>query len=127
MACGSKFVDNLHNGGIIADIDLETGELKTDGQDFFNNVYVRHPDTGYPIKGFRIPFFEEMKQMIEKAGASFEALLGWDIAITESGPVIIEINSSPGAVILQVPYVMQRIGMRHAVAKYLDAQPITFQ
>ena len=127
MASGEKYVDNLHNGGIIADIDLETGMVKTDGQDFSNHVFVRHPDTGYPIKGFHIPFFEEMKEMIKKAGSDFEALLGWDVAITESGPVIIELNSSPGAVILQIPYVMQRIGMRQAVAKYLEAEPVLLQ
>ena len=45
--------------------------------------------------------------------------LGWDIAITENGPTIIEVNIGPGARLLQVPYVAEGKGMKHVLEKYL--------
>lgn len=44
-------VDNGGAGGIIINIDKETGELVTDGVREDNTVYARHPDSGMPFKG----------------------------------------------------------------------------
>lgn len=121
MGSGSSYVDNLHSGGLIAGVDLETGIVDTEGVDFEGNLIPVHPDTGITIKGFQIPYWEEMKQTIEKAAETFKTgYFGWDIAITEDGPVIIEVNTSPGSVILQTPYVPHKKGMGHMVAPYVD-------
>lgn len=119
MGSGDKYVDNLHSGGIMTDIDIDTGVIVTDGVDFNNNVYTKHPDTGEPIKGFKIPYFEELKQMLMEAGDGIEGYYGWDVAIGENGPVIIEVNTNAGPTALQAPYVPDKIGMRHRIEKYL--------
>ena len=119
MGAGDSFVDNLHSNGIIADVDVNTGEVITDGVDFKNTVFKRHPDTGEPIKGFKIPYFEEMKTMIEEAGDEIEGYYGWDVAIGEKGPVIIEVNTNAGPTALQAAYVPENKGMRYVIEKYL--------
>lgn len=56
-------------------------------------VFYRHPETGIVFDGFQIPYFNEVKNIIIKASALFDLpLLGWDVAITPNGPVIIEVN-----------------------------------
>jgi len=54
-----------------------------------------HPVTKTVFEGFTIPFFAEAKELVLKV-ASFMPVLhlvGWDMAIGESGPVLIEGNS----------------------------------
>lgn len=108
MGNGDGYVDNLHSGGMIAAVDIQTGLVTTDGVDFNNRVFIRHPDTDTVIRGFQIPYFEELKQMIDIAGKDIEGYFGWDIAVTETGPVIVEVNTNPGAECLQIPYVPQK-------------------
>lgn len=119
MGHGSSYVDNLHSGGMSACINMETGIVETDAVDYANNVYERHPDTNTRIKGFKIPYFKEIKQLIEAAGKGIPGYLGWDIAITETGPIVIEVNTHPGADVLQAPYVPLRIGKRYLFDKFL--------
>lgn len=118
MGYGDSYVDNLHSGGMIAAIDIDTGVVVTDGVNFANDVFEKHPDTNTVIKGFTIPYFNELKTMIENAGAGIDGYFGWDIAITVNGPVVVEINTHPGAECLQIPYVPQQKGMRYVVEKY---------
>ena len=125
MGHGNSHVDNLHSGGMIACINIDTGVVETDAVDFANRVYERHPDTGIQIKGFQIPYFKELRQLIEKAGSGIPGYLGWDIAITETGPIIIELNTHPGADGLQTPFVPQKVGKRYVIAKFLaEEKPV---
>lgn len=119
MGRGNSCVDNMHSGGMVAGIDMETGEIVTDAADGKNHVYEKQPDTGVVMKGFKIPFFQEIKSMLEEAGKDMDGYYGWDIAIAEDGPVIIEANSRPEAGCLQIPYVPEKKGMRYVMEKYL--------
>lgn len=119
MGQGDSYVDNLHSGGMIAAVDMETGIVSTNAVDFANKEHEYHPDTGIKIKGFQIPYFQEMKAMIEKAGAGIPGYLGWDIAIAETGPVVVELNSHPEAGCLQTPYIFDRKGKRHVIERFL--------
>ncbi len=76
-------------------INMETGEVYTDLCDYSDNLYVEHPDTGFVAKGFKIPFWKEVLEMVEKAAAVVPQVgyVGWDVAISETGPVLIEGNS----------------------------------
>lgn len=125
MGHGNSYVDNLHSGGMIACINIETGVVETDAVDFANRIFKQHPDTNVTIKGFQIPYFKEIKQMIEAAGKGIPGYLGWDVAITETGPIIIELNTHPGADGLQTPFVPMRIGKRPVIEKYLGEQKVT--
>ena len=59
-----SIVDNLHSGGMVANVDLETGCLATDGADRNGDLWIEHPDTGVTIKGFKVPYFEEAKTVL---------------------------------------------------------------
>ena len=100
---GDSVVDNLKKGGIGANVNIETGVVDTIGMDYNGKSYTTHPNTGYPFLGLKIPFWEEAIQMVKQAHIRFQtcAILGWDIAITEERPVIIEANNAPGPMIHQ--------------------------
>lgn len=119
MGKGDSYVDNMHSGGLIAGVNLETGIVETNGTNYRNEVFEKHPDTGVVLKGFQIPYFKELKALVQEAGDGICAYLGWDIAISETGPVVVEVNTHPGAEILQSPYVPEGKGMRHVIEKYL--------
>lgn len=118
---GKSIVDNFHSGGMVAAIDLETGELVTDAADMEGNVFEKHPATGTVIKGFKIPYFAEVLELVKDACVKnkVEGYLGWDIAVTENGPVLIEVNVVPGVVLLSMPYVAERKGMKYVMEKYV--------
>ena len=98
-----KFVDNMHNGGIGAQVDIETGIVTTFGRDYSNNDYAYHPVSGAQFIGFSVPFWKEAKNLVKEAHRRLPQcpLLGWDIAITENGAEIVEANSAPGPLLMQ--------------------------
>ena len=118
---GKAVVDNFHSGGMVACLDLETGEVVTDATDQEGNVFKKHPMTGTVIRGTRVPFFKEAVEMVKDAVMSrrLQGYLGWDIAVTEDGPELIEINNQPGIVLLQTPYAPEHKGMKYVLEKYL--------
>lgn len=65
--------------------DLDIGDYVT---------WKKHPDTGYPIEGEKVPFFDESIALAKKAQSiiPFLRYIGWDITITDNGPVIFEGN-----------------------------------
>jgi len=94
-----SLVDNREAGGIIAPIDLETGTLRAavDGRPT-HRIYENHPDSGSPIAGKRL---ERWREALELAAATLTVfpetrLAGLDIAMTTTGPVVIELNNYPG-------------------------------
>jgi hypothetical protein len=54
-----------------------------------------HPGTGVSLDGFRLPHWHEAIDLAKTAQRCFPTLptLGWDIALTEEGPQIIEANA----------------------------------
>jgi hypothetical protein len=65
----------------------------------------RHPDTGSAISGEELPHWREILRLAIRAHNGFKefAFLGWDIALSADGPVIVECNTNWGAWIAQVP------------------------
>jgi hypothetical protein len=103
---GNRIVDNLHAGGIAANVGLDDGALSSAsnlGMDAKLGWLDRHPDTDARIIGRVLPLWNETKALAIRAHRSFadRVLVGWDIAITDDGPVIVEGNSSPDLDILQ--------------------------
>lgn len=98
MRIGSEktgFTDNVGYGGVCAMIDKETGELYQPEQ-LVKHRYIpcpTHPDTGTPIAG-KIPNWELVKEKVPEICRYFCELeyLGFDVAITNEGFQILEIN-----------------------------------
>lgn len=93
-----KCVDNAGSGGNVdACIDTETGEIKFpiqfDGWRKIKDI-THHPDSGMPIDGIVIHNWESIKRQVKDFQKSFPFIkaAGWDIAITEEGPLVIEVN-----------------------------------
>ena len=117
-----KVVDNINNGGIFAPIDIKTGTVVYQGCDKDGNTYQEHPMTGHKICGFEIPYWNESIEMCKKAALITPQLryCGWDVAITEDGPIFIECNQMPGYDIMQLPaHTPDKIGMLPEYRKLL--------
>jgi hypothetical protein len=58
-----------------------------------------HPNTGVPFDQFRLPFWPEMCSLAKDTAIKFLPVrtIGWDVAITPNGPVILEGNTWWGA------------------------------
>ena len=119
MGTGDSCTDNMHTGGLAAAVDKETGIIVTDAVDSNLNTYDKHPDTGTDIRGFQIPMYSSVKKLVVEAASKYEGYFGWDIAVTENGPVIIECNTKPDDALLQMPYVPARMGMKKVIEDYL--------
>ena len=119
---GKSVVDNFSSGGMVAAIDIDTGIIISDAGDLNGNRYITHPETGLTIKGFKIPYFSEavtmVRDAIEKKG--IYGYCGWDIAIRDDGPVLVELNLLPGASLLSVPYSLDSENSLEIMEKYFN-------
>lgn len=94
------YVDNAGMGGNIdANINIETGEINqvVEFKGFRNTRKVEiHPDSKSQLEGTIIENWENIKSKIISFQESlpFVKAAGWDIAITDDGPVVIEVNDS---------------------------------
>ena len=117
-------VDNGSRGGLIANVNVESGEM-SEARTLHNlEVYENHPDTGAPIKGIVIPNWENIKAGVLEASANFPYLeiIAWDILPTNDGFTVIEANTSSGVNIIQLwgPQRYGRLGefyRQHGVIK----------
>ncbi|MGO9953891.1 MAG: alpha-L-glutamate ligase-like protein [Dissulfurispiraceae bacterium] len=87
---------NLHRGAIGAGIDISSG--RTGVAVHGPNVVTHHPDTGRPVGGIQVPYWEKILLI---AALSFEmtglGYLGVDVVIDrEHGPLLLELNARPG-------------------------------
>jgi hypothetical protein len=102
FATGTARTDSWDKGSIYVGIDTQNGCLKEYGfhnlSDRVNSISTRHPDSGVEFKGYRIPHLKEAVDLCVKAHRLFynNFIIGWDVAITENGPLIVEANEKPG-------------------------------
>ena len=121
MKIGQKgaFVDNGGAGGILVGIDKATGTLCTDGFDEFNTRYVTHPDTGITFKGYPLPDWESMLAMCVEMAEQIPTVqyIGWDLALTGKGWVVIEGNSMSQLI---GPQTTSKVGVKAEMERYLE-------
>ena len=90
---------NLHRGAIGAGIEISKGTTVTAVHR--SQIVARHPDTGNPVSGIQVPYWEEMLRI---AAGTYEmtglGYIGVDIALDrDRGPLLLELNARPGLAI----------------------------
>lgn len=98
-----KVMDNVDCGGMAARVDLESGKLLTVAADKAGNIFTEHPLTGTEIIGFQLPHFQAAIAMCLEAMRLVPQMkyVAWDVAITQTGPTLIEGNSFPSHAVPQ--------------------------
>lgn len=108
LPMAGSVVDNVTAGGMVAAIDLATGQLegsvkwRPDGIVQYADV---HPSSGSPVPGFQLPDWSAVTRLAEQAhqAAPTLPLVGWDIALTSEGPLLLETNFAFACDIITVP------------------------
>lgn len=104
---GDSFVDNAAAGGVFVNYDLKKnrlGEIAYSHAGSGGKCYTHHPSTLYYFENKTLPYPEKVELIITKAAQLFSdiELIGWDIAYTKDGPIIIEGNSNPSLLMTQI-------------------------
>lgn len=116
-------IDNFSSGGMYAFLN-EEGKVITSAIDQEDNVFKYHPISKEKIIGFQVPYIKEAIELVKNAALEIPEVgyIGWDVAISDKGPVIIEGNSYPG--IFQIK---ASLGNKEGlVPKYEDIMGIKF-
>jgi hypothetical protein len=97
---------HLPDGEYAAPIDLETGEMGLFTGDNFKTTLVRmthHPVTGIAIKGRVLQNWPAIRDLALRAHRAFKhrVVVGWDIALTPDGPMMLEGNTNLDVMFLQ--------------------------
>ena len=92
---------NLHYGAVGAGVDLDSGRVVA--ARVGRHEVARHPDTHRRLVGARIPFWDEVLEAAARCGpATGLRYVGADVVVTDSGPLILEVNARPGLQIQNV-------------------------
>lgn len=96
-------VDNWGSGGVGYNFDLETGVCVGYGYDKMHNSYVYHPGSNKLMVGFKIPDYSALVKYVDRLTAvdPKTKMVGWDIALTEDGYELVEMNFPGGHDFLQ--------------------------
>ncbi len=109
--CVAKFGRNgrqVDSYGVHGPIDLETGRFlypAHSGDTTTDEVWTEHPNSHIPLVGFQIPMHKEAIELVERAALEVPQIryIGWDVAVTDKGPVIIEGNNYSAHDFWQLP------------------------
>lgn len=100
MGIAKSNIDNFGAGGVDVKVDLDTGKLADFGFANLQNISLvdKHPDTATIFKNYKIPFFKSAVELAVQAHNKLYGIhsIGWDIAITKNGPILIEGNDDWG-------------------------------
>lgn len=95
-------------GNLLAAVDPQTGmlgpaltQMGIDGE-----FVTSHPASGEPIEGQHVPCWDEIvKAAIDTARLlQGVAMLGFDVALSSEGPIVVEANSDPHLIMMQVAH-----------------------
>lgn len=103
----NSFVDNAAAGGVFIHYDLmnnSLGKLAYTHAGSGGLTYKRHPDSNFIFDSAKLPYSEKVQKLVIQAAKLFPELdlIGWDIGYTEDGPVLVEGNSNPSLLMMQI-------------------------
>ena len=99
LPLGQNMNDNFQRGSLgnmVGIVDRETGIVQRIvlGEGLEQEEIFLHPETGQKIRGLRIPFYEQVCDIVIKGSKALPGLRiqHWDVAICDKGPVVVEVN-----------------------------------
>lgn len=98
MGNGAGFVDNATSGGIYCLVD-DDGVIRNSAfSDKTALYYDKHPYTGVEFNGLKVPMFKESVELCLEAALIEPNMryIGWDVAVSDKGPIFVEANNLPG-------------------------------
>lgn len=115
-----SYVDNLAAGNIAAPINEKTGIVEGPGvySDITKQDEFKHPVTNVKIVGFQIPYWKESMKMVKEAALlhTENRSIGWDVAITNEGPELLEGNHNWCKLLWQLPV---KKGLKSKLEQYI--------
>lgn len=97
FGAGKSITDNNNTDGrVFSFMDITNGSLGNGFTGSSSQTPIElHPDSNLKIPGYTIPFWKESLELALTAHSHLPYLrhIGWDIAISSDGPLIIELNS----------------------------------
>lgn len=99
LRCGSggSATDNFCSGGLLALVSPESGKVISPFANHWREFYDRHPDSGICAKEFQYPKWDDACALAKELAKLIPEcrVVGWDLAHTENGWVMIEGNGCP--------------------------------
>ena len=99
MGRAGKLTDNAGSGGIMCPVNLKTGVLDKGLTTSvpFRDDYEQHPDHQAQIYGVKLPYWDEIISCATETlrKLPYTKFVGLDLAMTTTGPLIIEVNVCP--------------------------------
>lgn len=123
IGTGGGFCDNSGQGGVICRVDETQGKIISVATDDYFHVFDKHPDTGIVFKGYELPLVKDAIDLAKQAALVVPQIthVGWDVAITPDGPVLIEGNDYPGTDLCQLaPHYPEKCGLWPYYKKILN-------
>ncbi len=102
FATNNEPTDSWSKGSVYVGIDIASNRLKKYA---YYHPHLKggalvesHPDSRIVFENYEIPQLQDAVDLCLKAHRLlyFNFVIGWDVAITENGPVILEANEKPG-------------------------------
>lgn len=127
---GNTMVDNYsggRTGNLIAAIELGTGKIwrVVSGQKFDVQECSVHPDTGRALTGFILPDWDRAVSVMMDAACHLPDMRfqHWDIAFSDQGPQLLEVNTGGGLNLHQLAHDrgLYTQELRTAIAEYAAA------
>lgn len=117
------FVDNLNAGNIGLPLDIKTGAVTDLGRylDITKEDLEKHPLTGESLVGFTLPYWDRCIELVIRAAQLIpeNRSVGWDVAVTNNGPVLIEGNHDWSYGLWELT---NRKGFKNILQKYLNEE-----
>lgn len=106
IGINKSHVDNASSGGAFVNYDIEKNRLDKTAYKFpkySGKSYFKHPLTGFIFENQQLPYPNEIILLVQKAAKLFpdKQIVGWDVAYTPNGPLIIEGNDNPHMAMIQ--------------------------
>jgi len=114
-----EYVDNVSANGVAVSVDVKTGKLGSYGLKMYSTIerFYEHPDSHIQFDGVVVPRWSDIVSIVEKTlrYLPYYKSVGFDIATTDNGPVILEINTGAGINLSQMG---KEIGLEKEFAKF---------